>query len=337
MSNHQHHEHDGPGHNRHDHAGHGHSGGGHAGHSHAHGGGHSHNHAPASFDRAFAIGITLNVGFVIAEAVYGFLANSLALLADAGHNLSDVLGLLLAWGAASLARRRPSAKYTYGMKRTPILASLANAMLLLIACGAIILEAVRRFQSPEPVAEMTVIWVASIGILINGATAVGFMSGRQDDINIRGAFIHMFADALVSLGVVVSALIIMATGWQWIDPLVSIAVAVVILVTAWSLLRDSINLALDAVPSRIDRNAVEAYLQGLPGVSEVHDLHIWSMSTTEVALTAHLVRQGAGLDDGLLMTASRELGEKFGIGHATLQIEAGDPAHPCVLAPADVV
>ena len=223
------------------------------------------------------------------------------------------------------------------MKRTPILASLANAMLLLIACGAIILEAVRRFESPEPVAEMTVLWVASIGILINGATALGFMSGRRDDINIRGAFIHMFADALVSLGVVVSALIIMATGWLWIDPLVSIGVAVVILGTTWSLLRDSINLALDAVPSRIDRDEVEAYLKGLPGVSEVHDLHIWSMSTTEVALTVHLVRPGAGLDDGLLVTASRGLAERYGIGHATLQIEAGDPAHPCVLAPADVV
>ena len=335
MSTHQHHGHDHNHNHNHDHD-HDHSDV-HAEHAHAHGVRHSHSHAPASFDRAFAIGITLNVGFVVAEAVYGFLANSLALLADAGHNLSDVLGLLLAWAASSLAKRRPSAKYTYGMKRTPILASLANAMLLLIACGAIILEAVRRFESPEPVAEMTVIWVASIGILINGATALGFMSGRRDDINIRGAFIHMFADALVSLGVVVSALIIMATGWLWIDPLVSIGVAVVILGTTWSLLRDSINLALDAVPSRIDRDEVEAYLKGLPGVSEVHDLHIWSMSTTEVALTAHLVRPGAGLDDGLLVTASRELAEKYGIGHATLQIEAGDPAHPCVLAPADVV
>ena len=253
MSTHQHHGHDHNHNHNHDHD-HDHSDV-HAGHAHAHGVGHSHSHAPASFDRAFAIGITLNVGFVVAEAVYGFLANSLALLADAGHNLSDVLGLLLAWAASSLAKRRPSAKYTYGMKRTPILASLANAMLLLIACGAIILEAVRRFESPEPVAEMTVIWVASIGILINGATALGFMSGRRDDINIRGAFIHMFADALVSLGVVVSALIIMATGWLWIDPLVSIGVAVVILGTTWSLLREAINLALDAVPSRIDRDA----------------------------------------------------------------------------------
>ena len=325
MAAHQNHDH-------HDHKGHeGHK---HGGHDHA---GHSHSHAPADFNRAFAVGIVLNVGFVVAEATYGFLANSLALLADAGHNLSDVLGLLLAWAAASLAKRRPSARYTYGLKRTPILASLANAMLLLVASGAIVLEAVRRLSAPEPVAEMTVIWVASIGIVINGVTALGFLSGRREDINIRGAFVHMLADALVSLGVVISGLIVMATGWMWIDPVVSIAVALVILVTTWSLLRDSVNLALDAVPPRIDRDAIERYLKDLPGVSEVHDLHIWSMSTTEVALTAHLVRPGAALDDGLLTTACRELSQRYGIGHATLQVEAGDPAHPCVLAPADVV
>jgi cobalt-zinc-cadmium efflux system protein len=305
-----------------------------AGHSHA---GHGHSHAPASFDRAFLIGITLNIGFVIAEAVYGFLANSLALLADAGHNLGDVLGLLLAWAAASLAKRRPSARFTYGMKRTPILASLANAMLLLVASGAIVLEAVQRLGNPEPVAEMTVIWVALIGIVINGVTALGFMAGRESDLNIRGAFLHMVADAVVSLGVVLSGLVILYTGWQWLDPAVSIVIALVIVAGTWSLLKESINLSLDAVPERIDRQAIEAYLGRLPGVAEVHDLHIWAMSTTEVALTAHLVRPGATLDDGLLAQASTDLSTCFGIGHATLQIESGDPAHPCILAPSEVV
>ncbi len=263
----------------------------HSGHDHAHGG---HSHTPASFGRAFLIGVVLNGGFVIAEAAYGFFANSLALIADAGHNLSDVLGLLLAWGAASLVKRQPSARYTYGLKRTSILASLANAMLLLVASGAIILEAVRRFDEPQPVAEATVIWVALVGIFINGGTALGFMAGRKSDLNIRGAFLHMLTDALVSLGVVISGLVVLATGWQWIDPAVSLTIAVVIVAGTWSLLKDSINLALDAVPPNIDRAAINGYLLALPGVTEVHDLHIWAMSTTEVALTAHLVRPGAG-------------------------------------------
>jgi cobalt-zinc-cadmium efflux system protein len=327
-------EHDDHDHAGHDHAGHDHAGHDHAGHQH---GAHGHSHAPASFGRAFLIGVVLNTGFVVAEAVYGFFANSLALLADAGHNLSDVLGLLLAWAAASLVKRQPSARYTYGMKRTSILASLANAMLLLVASGAIMLEAVRRFGEPEPVAEATVIWVALVGILINGGTALGFMAGRKHDLNIRGAFLHMLTDALVSLGVVVSGLVVLATGWLWVDPLVSVTIAVVIVAGTWSLLRDSINLALDAVPANIDRGAIHTYLAALPGVSEVHDLHIWAMSTTEVALTAHLVRPGAGLDDRLLTEACRELSHRFGVGHATLQVEAGDPAHPCVLAPAEVV
>jgi cobalt-zinc-cadmium efflux system protein len=298
---------------------------------------HSHSHGPATFDRAFLIGITLNTGFVVVEAVYGFLANSLALVADAGHNLSDVLGLLLAWVAASLAKRRPSTRYTYGMKRTPILASLANAMLLLVASGAILYEAVQRLRVPAPVEEMTVIWVALAGIVINGVTALGFLAGRKDDLNIRGAFLHMVADAVVSLGVVLSALAVLWTGWLWIDPAVSIVIALVIVVGTWSLLKESVSLSLDAVPARIDRPAIERYLAALPGVSEVHDLHIWAMSTTEVALTAHLVRPGAGLDDGLLAEACHELAHRFGIGHATLQVEAGDPAHPCVLASAEVV
>jgi cobalt-zinc-cadmium efflux system protein len=283
------------------------------------------------------VGITLNLGFVIAEAAYGFIANSLALLADAGHNLSDVLGLLLAWVAASLAKRRPSARFTYGMKRTPILASLANAMLLLVASGAIVLEAVRRLSDPAPVAETTVIWVAVIGIVINGVTALGFMAGRKSDLNIRGAFLHMVADAVVSLGVVVSGLAMLYTGWLWLDPAVSIVIALVIVAGTWSLLREAINLSLDAVPERVDREAIETYLGGLPGVTEVHDLHIWAMSTTEVALTAHLVRPGATLDDGLLAQACTDLSTRFSIGHATLQIESGDPAHPCTLAPSEVV
>jgi cobalt-zinc-cadmium efflux system protein len=321
-----------PSHHGHDHSGHD------PDHNHGHShGGHAHSHAPASFDRAIMIGIALNTGFVVAEAAYGFIANSLALLADAGHNLSDVLGLLLAWAAASLAKRRPSARFTYGMKRTPILASLANAMLLLVASGAIVLEAVRRLGDPAPVAEMTVIWVALVGIVINGVTALGFMAGRKNDLNIRGAFLHMVADAVVSLGVVVSGLVVLYTGWQWLDPAVSIVIALVIVAGTWSLLKESINLSLDAVPERIDRPAIEAYLIGLPGVSEVHDLHIWAMSTTEVALTAHLVRPGATLDDGLLAQACSDLSTRFGIGHATLQIESGDPAHPCTLAPSEVV
>ncbi|HEV3492223.1 MAG TPA: cation diffusion facilitator family transporter [Reyranella sp.] len=319
----QHHDHE---HHDHDHA---------SGHSHGHG--HAHSHAPANFDRAFAIGIALNVGFVVVEAAYGIAANSLALLADAGHNLGDVLGLVMAWGAATLVRRRPTARYTYGLKRSSILVSLANAGLLLLAVGAIVWEAVQRLGRPEPVAETTVIWVALVGIAINGATALLFMSGRKSDLNIKGAFLHMAADAVVSLGVVIAALAIIATGWLWLDPAVSLVIAVVITVGTWSLLRDSLKLALDAVPAHVDHREVDRYLAALPGVTDVHDLHIWAMSTTEVAMTVHLVRPGATLDDGLLARARHDLQERFGVGHVTLQIETGDPAHPCSLAPAEVV
>ncbi|HEX9522491.1 MAG TPA: cation diffusion facilitator family transporter [Reyranella sp.] len=318
MPAHEHHDHDhAPGHRR------------------AHGPAHS--HAPANFDRAFAIGIVLNIGFVVVEAAYGIAANSLALLADAGHNLGDVLGLVMAWGAATLVRRRPSARYTYGLKRSSILVSLANAGLLLLAVGAIVWEAVQRLGKPEPVAEMTVIWVALVGIAINTATALLFMSGRKSDLNIKGAFLHMAADAVVSLGVVIAALAIMATGWLWLDPAVSLVIAVVITVGTWSLLRDSLKLALDAVPGHVDHREVDRYLAGLPGVTDVHDLHIWAMSTTEVAMTVHLIRPGATLDDGLLARARHDLQERFGVCHVTLQIETGDPAHPCSLAPAEVV
>lgn len=319
MAAHAHHDHD--------------HGSDHAGHTHAHG----HAHGPANYNRAFAVGIVLNTVFVVVEAVYGILANSLALLADAGHNLSDVLSLALAWGAALLAQRRPTARRTYGMKRSSILASLTNAALLLVAVGGIVWEAVHRFGKPEPIAGTTVIAVATIGIVINAATALMFMAGRKGDLNIKGAYMHMVADAAVSLGVVIAGAAIMLTGWNWLDPVVSLAIAAVITIGTWSLLRDSLNLALDAVPDGIDRAAIESYLGGLPGVTEVHDLHIWAMSTTEVAMTAHLVRPGGTLDDGLLAQASREMRERFRIDHATFQIEAGDPEHPCRLAPADVV
>ena len=309
------------------------------GHSHdnGHSHGHGHSHAPADFNRAFAIGVALNTGFVIVEVVYGFMANSLALLADAGHNLGDVLGLLMAWAAAVLVKRRPTARRTYGLKRSSILASLFNAVLLLVAVGMILWEAVQRLARPEPVVETTVIWVAAIGIAINTATALMFLRGGKDDINIRGAFLHMAADAAVSLGVVIAAAAVMMTGWLWLDPAVSIAIALVITYGTWSLLSASINLALDAVPANIDPQKIDAYFAALPGVTEVHDLHIWAMSTTEVALTAHLVRPGAGLDDELLGKVCHDMQETFGIGHVTVQIEQGDPDHACRLAPAEVV
>jgi cobalt-zinc-cadmium efflux system protein len=320
MTSHTHH---------HDHGGHSHD------HGHSHG--HNHSHAPKDFNRAFAIGVALNTGFVVIEAAYGFIANSLALLADAGHNLGDVLGLLMAWAAAVLVKRRPTARRTYGLKRSSILASLFNAVLLLVAVGMILWEAVQRLAKPEPVAEMTVIWVAAIGIAINTTTALMFMRGGKDDINIRGAFMHMAADAAVSLGVVIAAVAVMATGWLWIDPAVGIAIALVITWGTWSLLSASVNLALDAVPANIDPQKIDAYFAALPGVTEVHDLHIWAMSTTDVALTAHLVRPGAGLDDELLGKVCRDMQETFGIGHVTVQVEQGDPDHACQLAPAEVV
>ena len=319
----------------HDHAGHGHDHGHDHGHSHGHG--HGHAHAPADFGRAFAIGVALNTAYVVLEGVFGLLSGSLALLADAGHNLSDVFGLLLAWGASWLAKRRPTDRRTYGYKRGPILASLANAAILLIAVGAITWEAVHRLITPEPVATGTIIWVAAAGVVVNAGTAWLFMSGRKGDLNVRGAFVHMAADAGVTVGVIIAALLIGWTGWQWLDPAISLVIAAVILVGTWGLLRDSLDLAMDAVPPDIDQAAIRRYLRGLPGVTEVHDLHIWGMSTTESALTAHLVRPGAGLDDAMLSHAARELRERFGIGHPTLQVEAGDPAHPCRLSPGDVV
>jgi cobalt-zinc-cadmium efflux system protein len=304
-------------------------------HDHAH-----HHHgaevpAPGSHQTAFAIGTLLNLGFAAAELGVGFFANSLALISDALHNFSDVVGLLLAWGAAWLATRRPTASHTYGYRRVSILAALGNAALLFAATGAILTEAVRRLFEPEPVEAGLVVWVAAIGIAINTATALLFMRGRHHDLNVRGAFLHMAGDAAVSLGVVVAALLIGWTGWLWLDPAVSVAVAAAILATTWGLTRDAINLAVDAVPPGIDRDAVATYLGGLPGVTEVHDLHIWAMSTTETALTVHLVRPNAGLDDHLLIETCQTLEHRFGIHHATIQIEAG--LHECRLAPDHVV
>jgi cobalt-zinc-cadmium efflux system protein len=282
---------------------------------------HHNNHSPSDYNRAFAIGVALNVIYIVVEATYGFLAGSLALLADAGHNLSDVLGLLLAWGANYLVQRKPTKRHTYGWRKSTILAALTNAIILLVAMGGIAWEAVRRFSDPSPVAGKTVIIVAAIGVVINTATALLFLSGRKTDLNIRGAFLHMAADAGVSAGVVLAGVVILTTGWPWIDPVVSLTITAIILVGTWGLLRDSFNLALDAVPAGIDPEAVKTYLSDLPGVTGVHDLHIWAMSTSETALTVHLVKPNARDDDALIEQASRELHDRFGIEHITIQWE----------------
>jgi cobalt-zinc-cadmium efflux system protein len=282
---------------------------------------HQHHSLNGKYDRVFAISVALNIAFVIIEAVFGVMSGSLALLADAGHNLSDVAGLLLAWGANFLSRRKPSKHRTYGWHGSSILAAMLNAVILLLAVGAIAWEAVKRIAHPAPVAGATVIIVAVIGMAINTATALLFRSGRKSDLNIRGAFLHMAADAAVSAGVAVAGAAILLSGWQWLDPALSLLIAAVILAGTWGLLRESVNLALDAVPAGIDRGAVEAYLQSLPGVSAVHDLHIWGLSTSEAALTAHLVKAAAADDDALIAQASRELHERFKIAHSTLQWE----------------
>lgn len=298
-------------------------------HAHSHGvaspgqaqPGHGHSHAPASFGRAFAIGVALNLGFVVIEAIYGLLADSMALLADAGHNLSDVAGLLIAWGAATLATRKPGGRYTYGLKSSSILAAFLNALLLLVAIGAIAVEAITRFAHPAPVQADTVMVVAAIGIVVNTATALLFMRGRHDDLNIRGAFLHMAADAAVSAGVVVAGWLIAVTGKTWIDPVTSLGIVVVIAVSTWGLLRDSVNMTLHAVPPGTDLVAIETYLRGCDGVVDLHDLHVWPMSTTETALTAHLVLPGGYPGDGFTKSVAHDLMHRFGIDHATIQIE----------------
>ena len=294
-------------------------------------------HQPRDFSRAFAAGIVLNLAFVLVEAAYGVLANSLALLSDAGHNLSDVLALGLAWGASMLARRGPSQRFTYGMRSSSILAALLNAMLLLLVTGAIAWEAIQRLFAPEPVASSTVIWVALIGIVINGATAMLFARGREHDLNMRGAFLHMAADAAVSLGVAAAGAVILLTGWFWLDPLTGLVIAALIVASTWGLLRDSVTLALDAVPGHIDPQHVRDYLSGLAGVSEAHDLHIWAMSTTETALTVHLVMPGGHPGDAFMAKVCGELHQRFHVQHPTIQIETGDGPHPCPLAPDHVV
>jgi cobalt-zinc-cadmium efflux system protein len=302
-------------------------------HSHAHG--HAgHSHAPDSFGFAFAVGVALNTVFVAAELIFGYAANSLALISDAVHNFSDVIALLLAWAAVWLARKRPTQQHTYGYRRASILAALVNAGLLLIAVGGIAVEAINRIQAPAEVAGWTVVLVATLGIFVNGATALLFMRGRHGDLNIRGAYLHMAADAAVSFGVVVAAGVIMLTGWLWVDPAISLCIAAVVLASGWGLARDSVNLALDGVPKGIELAAVKDYLGHLQGVTEVHDLHIWAMSTSETALTAHLVRPG-GYEDSFLHGVCEELSHRFNIRHATLQIEAGSDV--CKLAPAELV
>ena len=302
-------------------------------HSHAHG--HAgHSHTPGSFGFAFAVGVALNTAFVVAELVFGYAANSLALISDAVHNFSDVIALLLAWVAGWLARKGPTEQYTYGYRRASILAALVNAGLVLVAVGGIAVEAIKRIGEPAAVAGATVVVVAALGIVVNGGTALLFMRGRHGDLNIRGAFLHMAADAAVSLGVVVAAFVILLTGWLWVDPAISLCIAAVVLASGWGLARDSVNLALDGVPKGIELAGVRDYLGGLEGVTEVHDLHIWAMSTHETALTAHLVRPG-GYDDSFLHGICEELSHRFKIQHATLQIEAGSDV--CRLAPAEVV
>ena len=308
-----------------------------AAHDHAHDDGHhSHQHGPADFGRAFAIGVTLNLALVVAQVVYGVLANSVALLADAAHNFSDVLGLLLAWGATILAKRLPTQRFTYGLRGSSILAALANGAFLLLATGGIAWEAIQRFAHPEPVAGITVIVVAAIGIAVNTATALMFMSGRKGDLNIRAAFLHMASDAVVSLGVVFAGIGIVYTGWLWLDPVTSLVISVVIVAGTWGLLRDSVRLALQAVPEGIEIESVRDYLAGVPGVAGVHDLHVWGMSTTDTALTAHLVMPEGHPGDAVVAAITERLREKFNICHATIQVEI-DATHPCVLAPDHVV
>lgn len=298
--------------------------------------GHGHSHGPANYGRAFAIGVALNLAYVVVQVVFGLFANSLALLADAAHNLSDVLGLVLAWGASVLVTRLPTQRFTYGLRKTSILAALANAGFLLLVTGGIAWEAMQRFLHPAPVEGMTVVWVAAIGILVNGGSAFLFFSGRKQDLNIRGAFLHLASDAVVSLGVVIAGVGILYTGWLWLDPVVSLIISGVIVAGTWGLLRDSVRLSLDAVPEGINVDEVRGYLSGLPGVMGIHDLHIWAMSTTETALTVHLLMPSGHPGDPFMAQICQHLHQRFRIGHATMQIET-DPNHPCALAPDSVV
>ena len=311
---HEHHEHD-EGHGEHAHHHHSHS--------------HGHSHAPANFGRAFAVGMILNGGFVILEVGYGLSAHSLALVADAGHNFSDVVGLFLAWGATVWSRRSATAHFTYGWRRSSVLAALCNAVFLLVSVGVIGWEAIRRLREPEPIEAQVMIWVSAAGIAINTITALMFMAGRKGDLNVRATFLHMAADAVISAGVVIAGVVIAFTGWLWLDPVVSLVLVAVIVAGTWGLLRDSFNLALDAVPAGVDVAGVRDYLAHLPAIADVHHLHVWGLSTSDVALTAHVVLAGKSTDNSLLESINHDLSERFGIGHATIQFEAaGQPECP---------
>jgi cobalt-zinc-cadmium efflux system protein len=299
-------------------------------HHHSEDNTHAHHHAPVDFGWRFMVGVVLNLAFVVIEAGFGFAVNSLALVADAGHNLSDVLGLSLAWGAFALSRRAPSSRRTYGMRRSSILAALFNALFLLFAIGAIAWEAIQRFWHPEPVSGSTVVVVALIGIAVNGITTILFASGQKEDLNVRAAFLHMAADTAVSAGVVLGGLLILATQWYWVDPVLSLAIAAIIFWGTWALLRESVDLSLDAVPASIDPKKVRAFLESWPEVAGVHDLHIWPLSTTEPALTAHLVMPNHDCNDEEIQRISQALATEFGIPHSTLQIERGSV--PCPFA-----
>jgi len=327
----------GPSHHGHAHPG-ATGGGARALHSHDHAGdGRQHEPSPRNLGTVFALATLLNIAFVAAETAFGFLSHSMALLADAGHNFGDVLGLIAAWAATLLAQHRPTPHYTYGLRGSSILAALLNAIILLIAVGGITVEAIQRLIAPEPVASMTMIVVASIGVVINGASVILLHGGHHRDLNLRSAFVHMVGDVVVSVGVVVSGVIILATHWLWLDPAMSLAIAAVIVFGTWRLLRHSLDMALHAVPPGIDAAAVRRQLSDVAGVAAVHDLHIWPMSTTTTALTCHLVMPGGHPGDAVLAQIADELHERFGIDHATIQVETGDPDHPCVLVSDHVV
>lgn len=297
---------------------------------------HGHDHAaPTDFGKSFAWAIALNSLFVTIEFAYGFSAQSTALMADAGHNLSDVLGLALAWLAAILARRAPTGTFTYGLRSSSVLAALANAVFLLLACGAIAWEAIGRFGAPHPVDSSVVMGVAAAGIVVNGFSAWLFAKGSKGDVNIRGAYLHMAADAAVSLGVVAAGAAIFYTGWSWLDPAISLAIVAIVVVGTWQLLRESLGLALHAVPPHVDAPAIENYLKGLPGVASIHDLHIWGMSTTESALTVHLVTPTGYPGDAFMDSVVHTLAERYCIHHATLQTELGTTNHTCAIGHTD--
>lgn len=306
----------------HDHGREGHNHGGH-GHGRAHPG-------ASATGRAFAIGVGLNSAFIVIEVIYGLAAHSMALVADAAHNLSDVLGLVLAWGAMVLARRKPSRRFTYGLRRTTVLSALANAVLLLVVLGGVAWEAIQRLRHPAEVGGKTVMIVAAIGVLVNGGSALLFLAGSKKDVNVRAAFLHLASDAVAALGVVIAGAVMLFTRWMWLDPVVSLIVAIATLVGTWSLLRKSITLSLDAVPEHIEPDDVQAHLEALPGVKGVHDLHIWSMSTTECALTAHLEMEES--DPAFLKRTCDGLKARFEIKHSTLQVETPEMcADPCAL------